>query len=96
MAVTQIWRGSRVSPDDGRASPPGSGRSRGHRARSRLWALLHAQALLNGRAGTPGGDTYIIAGSYTDTLARTASGWKITERVQVYLWRDGNRAVVKR
>jgi hypothetical protein len=55
MAVTQIWRGSRVSPDDGRASPPGSGRSRGHRARSRLWALLHAQALLNGRAGTPGG-----------------------------------------
>jgi 3-phenylpropionate/cinnamic acid dioxygenase small subunit len=48
------------------------------------------------RAGTPGGDTYIIAGSYTDTLARTASGWKITERVQAYLWRDGNRAVVKR
>ena len=48
------------------------------------------------RAGTLGGDTYIIAGSYTDTLARTASGWKITERVQVYLWRDGNRAVVKR
>ena len=32
------------------------------------------------RAGTPGGDTYIIAGSYADTLARTASGWKIAER----------------
>jgi len=29
--------------------------------------------------GTPGGDTYIIAGSYTDTLARTPSGWKIAE-----------------
>ena len=48
------------------------------------------------RAGTPGGDTYIIAGSYTDTLTRTAGGWKIAERVQAYLWRDGNRAVVKR
>jgi hypothetical protein len=48
------------------------------------------------RAGTPGGDTYIIAGSYTDTLTRTSSGWKIAERVQAYLWRDGNRAVVKR
>ena len=48
------------------------------------------------RAGTPGGDTYIIAGSYTDTLARTSGGWKIAERVQVYLWLDGNRAVVSR
>jgi hypothetical protein len=25
-----------------------------------------------------------------------ASGWKITERVQAYIWRDGNRAVVAR
>ena len=48
------------------------------------------------RTGTPGGDTYIIAGSYTDTLVRTADGWKIAERVQIYLWRDGNRAVVRR
>jgi 3-phenylpropionate/cinnamic acid dioxygenase small subunit len=48
------------------------------------------------RAGTAGGETYIIAGRYTDTLARTAGGWKITERIQAYLWRDGNRAVVAR
>ena len=48
------------------------------------------------RAGTPGGETYIIAGSYADTLTRTAGGWKITERVQTYIWRDGNRAVVRR
>lgn len=48
------------------------------------------------RTGTPGGDTYIIAGSYTDTLTRTPGGWKIAERVQVYQWRDGNRAVVSR
>jgi len=54
MAVTQIWRASRVRADDGQASTAGGGRSRGHRARSRLWALLNAQALLNGRAGTPG------------------------------------------
>ena len=48
------------------------------------------------RAGTPGGDTYLIAGSYTDRLVRTPQGWRIAERVQVYLWRDGNRAVVAR
>ena len=48
------------------------------------------------RAGTPGGETCIIAGSYADTLTRAASGWKITERVQTYIWRDGNRAVVAR
>lgn len=48
------------------------------------------------RAGTPGGETYIIAGSYADTLAREVGGWKIAERVQAYIWRDGNRAVVAR
>jgi 3-phenylpropionate/cinnamic acid dioxygenase small subunit len=48
------------------------------------------------RAGTPGGETYIIAGRYEDTLSRTAGDWKITERAQTYLWRDGNRAVVAR
>ena len=46
------------------------------------------------RAGTAGGDTYIIAGSYADRLARTNKGWRIAHRDQVYLWRDGNRAVV--
>jgi hypothetical protein len=48
------------------------------------------------RAGTPGGDTYVIAGSYTDRWVRTPAGWRIAERVQAYLWRDGNRAVVAR
>ncbi len=48
------------------------------------------------RMGTPGGETYIIGGSYADTLNRTDGGWKITERVQAYIWRDGNRAVVAR
>jgi 3-phenylpropionate/cinnamic acid dioxygenase small subunit len=48
------------------------------------------------RTGAAGGETYIIAGRYADTLARAADGWKITERIQAYLWRDGNRAVVAR
>ena len=47
-------------------------------------------------AGTAGGELDIVAGRYADTLARTADGWKITERIQAYLWRDGNRAVVAR
>jgi hypothetical protein len=48
------------------------------------------------RTGCPGGDTYLIAGSYADKLTRTPGGWRITERVQTYAWRDGNRAVVAR
>ena len=48
------------------------------------------------RAGTPGGELYIIAGRYADSLERTPAGWRIAERVQTYMWRDGNRAVVAR
>lgn len=48
------------------------------------------------RVGTPGGDTYIIAGSYSDQLVRTGHGWRIAHRDQAYLWRAGNRAVVQR
>ena len=69
MAVTQIWKASRVRADDGRPSAAGDGRAptpgggrgrrRGHRAGSRLWALLNAQALLNGGAGNPGGVAHI-------------------------------------
>jgi hypothetical protein len=59
MAVTQIWRASRVGAGDGRPPAPGGGHRRGHRAGSRLWALLNAQALLNGGAGNPGGAALI-------------------------------------
>lgn len=48
------------------------------------------------RANAPGGDTYLIAGSYTDSLVRAADGWRIAQRVQAYMWRDGNRAVIAR
>jgi hypothetical protein len=55
MAVTQIWRASRMRAGDGRAPTAGGRRSRSHRAGPRLWALLNAQAMLNGAAGAPGG-----------------------------------------
>jgi hypothetical protein len=57
MAVSQIWRASRIRAADGRASTATGRRSRSHRAGPRLWALLNAQALLNGAAGAPGGVT---------------------------------------
>jgi hypothetical protein len=59
MAVTQIWRASRIRPADGRAPAAGGRCSRSHRAGHRLWALLNAQALLNGTVGTPGGAALI-------------------------------------
>jgi hypothetical protein len=55
MAVTPIWRASRLRAGDGRAPAAGGRRSRSHRAGPRLWALLNAQALLSGAAGAPGG-----------------------------------------
>lgn len=63
----------------------------GDRATSSCY--FHAQHV---RSGTPGGELYVIAGRYDDTLRRTDDGWRIAERVQTYLWRSGNRAVVAR
>lgn len=63
----------------------------GDRATSSCY--FHAQHV---RTETPGGDLYIIAGRYDDTLLRTPDGWRIAERRQTYLWRAGNRAVVAR
>jgi SnoaL-like protein len=63
----------------------------GDAARSSCY--FHAQHV---RTGTPGGDLYVIAGRYQDTHVRTDAGWRIAERVQTYLWRAGNRAVVAR
>src|SRR5260370_9070953 len=48
------------------------------------------------RTGAPGGGTYIIAGSYSDTLTRAADGWDSAERIQSYVGRGGNRAVGER
>jgi hypothetical protein len=51
MTVTQSWRAARVGSTVERTAVSGS-RSRNHRAAVRLWALLNAQALLNGTAGS--------------------------------------------
>jgi hypothetical protein len=59
MAVTQFWRASRIRAADGQGSTASGRCSGGHRPGHRLWALLNAQALLNGTAGTPGGVTLV-------------------------------------
>lgn len=45
------------------------------------------------KAGTAGGDNFIIAGRYDDKLVRTPDGWRIRERRLAMLWTDGNPAV---
>jgi len=59
MAGTQIWTAPRIRAAGGRASTAGGRGGRRHRAGRRLWALLNAQALLNGPAGTPDSAAYI-------------------------------------
>jgi 3-phenylpropionate/cinnamic acid dioxygenase small subunit len=47
------------------------------------------------RTGTPGGDDYIVAGTYRDRLVRTAAGWRIAERTLSVTWTSGNPEVLK-
>jgi hypothetical protein len=54
---------------------------------------LHSQHV---KAGTPGGDNFIVGGFYDDRLVRTANGWRITHRVMEQTWSAGNPDVVKR
>ena len=56
-------------------------------------SYFHAQHV---RAGAPGGDLYVIAGTYRDRLRRTTEGWQIVERIQEYSWRSGNPGVIVR
>jgi 3-phenylpropionate/cinnamic acid dioxygenase small subunit len=46
------------------------------------------------KSGTPGGDTFIIAGRYLDRLVRAPEGWRIKHRRLEGIWTDGNPAVV--
>ena len=55
MTVIQDRRAPRIPAADDRAPAASGRRRRSRRAGHRLWALLNAQALLNGTAGTPGG-----------------------------------------
>ena len=52
---------------------------------------LHAQ---HAKAGTPGGDLYVIAGRYTDSLVRTPDGLRFTRRRLETWWTEGNPAIV--
>jgi hypothetical protein len=56
MTAIQTWRASRARAAGGRASTTGGEQDRSGRAGTRLWALLNAQALLSGAAGTPDGN----------------------------------------
>ena len=54
---------------------------------------LHAQHV---KRGTPGGELFLVAGTYDDRLVRTPDGWRIEHRVLTVLWTDGNPAVLHR
>jgi hypothetical protein len=41
-------------------------------------------------AGARDGDTYIVAGTYADELAREDDGWRIAHRTLTPSWRQGN------
>ena len=59
MAETQVWRASRTCRAHGGAPVVSGGEGRRYRAGARLWALLHAPALIRGTAGGPGDVTFI-------------------------------------
>lgn len=48
------------------------------------------------RAGTPGGETYLMGGRYEDRVVRTPDGWRLAHRRLVRMWTTGNREVVQR
>jgi hypothetical protein len=61
----------------------------GDRANARCYFL--AQHVRNDLAPNP---FLLIGGWYTDELARTEAGWRITKRVGTALWYDGNPDVL--
>ena len=54
---------------------------------------LHAQHTLH---GTEGGNNYIMAGRYVDTLIRMDGEWRICERKLMLDWTEGNPKVLSR
>lgn len=43
--------------------------------------------------GLPGGDNYLVGGTYRDRLMRTPAGWRIAHRTLLATWTDGNPEV---
>lgn len=62
----------------------------GDKARTRCY--LHAQ---HTKAGTEGGDNFVIGGAYLDELLRTADGWRIRQRELRMIWQEGNPRVLE-
>lgn len=48
------------------------------------------------KRGLAGGENFIMAGTYTDRLARTPAGWRIAARSLEIIWTEGNPAVTGR
>ena len=61
----------------------------GDTARARCY--LQAQ---HTKAGTPGGDNFLIGGRYIDEIARTPEGWRVRRRELQILWQEGNPDVL--
>ena len=48
------------------------------------------------RHDAEGGPHLVVAGTYTDELARTDAGWRIRHRTLTVVWTEGNAAVTRR
>jgi ketosteroid isomerase-like protein len=59
--------------------------------RATCYSYMYAQHLL---AGSENGEYYLLRGSYTNYLRRTAQGWRIERIVQHRSWEDGNTNAV--
>jgi hypothetical protein len=59
--------------------------------RATCHSYMYAQHLLE---GSEHGDYYLLRGSYTNHMLRTADGWRIERIVQHPSWSDGNGRVV--
>jgi hypothetical protein len=54
-------------------------------------SYMYAQHLLH---GAPGGEFYLLRGSYTNHMVRTPGGWRIERIIQHRGWSDGNDQLV--
>lgn len=70
MATTQIPRAARVCAEAGREPAAAGSGGRGRRAWLRLWALLHAQGLIGGTAGSRDDVAFI------EDDRRRMAGWR--------------------
>lgn len=55
--------------------------------RATCYSYMYAQHY---KKDAPGGDFYLMRGSYDNELVRTADGWKVTSVTQHISWLEGN------